>query len=462
MFQIDFNQPLHVYFAGIGGISMSGLAEILKSRHFIVSGSDQKESDITDALVSHGIPVHIGQKEENITPDIDLAVFTAAIHPDNPEYVAVRRMGIPSLTRAELLGQIMKNYPVSIAVSGTHGKTTTTSMISEIQMAAEADPTLSIGGILPSIGGQVRVGHSGTFVAEACEYTDSFLSMYPRIALVLNIEEDHLDYFKDLAHIRRSFRTFMSQVPEDGAVIINGGIEDCGELTKDLSCRVITFGLTDDNDYWAEDMAADESGLFAYALCRKETDGSVSRRRVHLLVPGVHNVLNSLAAFAACSLTGIPEEVILPALASFTGSERRFEKKGMLGSVQIVDDYAHHPTEIRATLTAAASMHYDRVVCVFQPHTFTRTKSFMDQFASALSLSDLVILADIYPARETDDLGISSRTLQEKITALGHPCLYFDSFEKIEDYVRQNCHGKDLLITMGAGDVYKIGENLLS
>lgn len=457
MYQIDFNHPAHIYFVGIGGISMSGLAEVLREAGFKVSGSDRQKSALTEALAAKGITIFYGQRESNITPDIDCAVFTSAIHPDNPEYIAVKESGIPSLTRAELLGQMMRNYRTPIAISGTHGKTTTTSMVSEIMLQAGLDPTLSIGGILKTIGGNIRVGHSGYFVTEACEYTNSFLSFFPRIGLILNIEEDHLDFFKDIEDIRLSFRRFAKLLPEDGALIINGGIPGLSEITEGLSCRVITFGIDAQNDYYPEEITYGDMGCPTFSL---HATGN-GDRVITLSVPGEHNVLNALAALALADLLGIAPSVSAAALKAFQGSERRFEYKGSIGGVTIIDDYAHHPTEITATLKAAQKYPHKTLWCVFQPHTYTRTKAFFEDFVKALSLADKVVLADIYAARETDTLGISSRTLMEELKKSGCECYYFPSFDEIENFLLQNCINGDLLITMGAGDVLKIGENLL-
>ena len=457
MYQIDFHKPIRIYFIGIGGISMSGLAEILLSEGFTVSGSDRAPSDLTRMLEDRGVNVFYGQKKENLTKDIDLVVYTAAIKSDNPELLAAHKLNIPMLTRAELLGQMMKNYETPVAVSGTHGKTTTTSMISQILLSAEADPTLSIGGIYRPIGGNIRVGASELFVTEACEYTNSFLSFFPKIGIILNIEEDHLDFFKDLADIRNSFHRFAQLLPADGTLIINGDIERCEELTEGLSCKVITYGLSSGSDYSASQVTYDESGFPSFILSRQ----SGGERKFSLRVHGDHNILNALAAIALADLLGLSDEVIHAGLAAFTGTDRRFEYKGQVNGVNIIDDYAHHPTEIRATLSAAAQYPHRRLWCVFQPHTYTRTKAFLEEFASALSLADEIILADIYAAREKDTLGISSETLQEKIRSLGHSCHYFPTFEEIENYLLKNCTKDDLLITMGAGDVVKVGENLL-
>lgn len=457
MYQIDFHKPIRIYFIGIGGISMSGLAEILLAEDFTVSGSDRAPSELTRMLEDLGIKVFYGQKEENLTEDIDLVVYTAAIKSDNPELLAAKKLNIPTLTRAELLGQMMKNYETPIAVSGTHGKTTTTSMISQILLSAEADPTLSIGGIYRPIGGNIRVGASEFFVTEACEYTNSFLSFFPKIGIILNIEEDHLDFFKDLADIRNSFHRFAKLLPEDGALIINGDIERCEELTEGLPCRVITYGLSSGLNYTASQITYDESGFPSFTLSGKDDRD----RRFSLRVHGDHNILNALAAIALADLLGLSDEVIRAGLIAFTGTDRRFEYKGQVNGVNIIDDYAHHPTEIRATLNAALQYPHKRLWCVFQPHTYTRTKAFMEEFASALSLADEIVLADIYAAREKDTLGISSETLQEKIRSLGHSCHYFPTFEAIENYLLKNCTKDDLLITMGAGDIVKVGENLL-
>ena len=457
MYQIDFNHPVHIYFVGIGGISMSGLAEILWEKGFTVSGSDRQCSALTESLAEKGIRIFYGQTENNITSDIDCAVFTSAIHPDNPEYIAVKKLGIPSLSRAELLGQMMKNYGMPIAVSGTHGKTSTTSMISEILLHADLDPTLSIGGILQSIGGNIRIGHSDYFVSEACEYTNSFLSFFPKIGIILNIEEDHMDFFKDLADIRSSFKRFAALLPADGVLIINGDIPMYKDITEGLTCKVVTFGSTADSDYFPSDISFDHMGHPSYTLHSPlgETTPIV------LSVPGEHNVYNSLAAAALGDQLLIPRKTTAEALLAFHGTDRRFEYKGSIGGVTIVDDYAHHPTEITATLQAAAHCPHNHLWCVFQPHTYSRTKAFLKDFAKALSLADKVVLADIYASRETDTLGISSADLQKELLDLGCECYYFKSFDEIENFLLQYCINDDLLITMGAGDVLKIGETLL-
>ncbi len=457
MYQINFNSPIHIYFIGIGGISMSGLAEILLSEGFRISGSDRTPSPLTHTLEEQGAVVHYGQQAENITADIDLIVYTSAIRPDNPELTAAGRLSIPTLTRAQLLGQMMKNYQVPIAISGTHGKTTTTSMISGILLEHKADPTLSIGGIYKPIGGNIRVGSSEYFVTEACEYTNSFLSFFPKISIILNMDADHLDFFRDIDHIRQSFRRFAQLLPADGCLIINSDTPAYETITEGLPCPVITYGLDHPAGYTAADISFDGKGNPTFTCLRNgEKIGVFS-----LSVPGMHNVSNALAAIALGERLDLDIAVIQKGLANFPGTDRRFQYKGSVGGVTIIDDYAHHPTEIRATLTAARDHLHKKLWCVFQPHTYTRTNALLADFAQALTLADHVVLADIYAAREKNTIGITSRDLQKEIVKLGTPCDYFPTFDEIENFLLENCGQDDLLITMGAGDIVMVGEKLL-
>ena len=457
MYQINFNTPIHVHFIGIGGISMSGLAQILIGAGFTVSGSDAKKSPLTQHLASMGAKISYPQIASSITDSIDLVVYTAAIAHDNPEFTAAGEKGIPLMTRADLLGQIMKNYQMPIAISGTHGKTTTTSMISEVLLAADADPTLSIGGIYKPIGGNIRVGASDIFVTEACEYTNSFLSFFPRISIILNIEEDHMDFFKDIDDIRRSFRRFAELLPEDGCLIINKDIDHVEQLVEGLRCKVTTFGADADADYSYADAVYDALGRASYTLVRHGQPCGT----VRLGVVGEHNILNSLSVIALMELLRFDSDTVRGALSAFSGTDRRFEFKGEVAGVKILDDYAHHPTEITATLKAAANYPHNTLWCVFQPHTYTRTRAFLKDFAKALSLADKVVLTDIYAAREKNTIGISSADLLRELEKTGTECYYFQSFDEIENFLLKNCINGDLLITMGAGDVVKIGENLL-
>lgn len=436
---------------------MSGLAEILLEEGFSISGSDMHKTELTERLEEKGARVTYGQRASNITEDLDVVVYTAAIHPDNPEFLAAQSSGIPMLTRAQLLGEMMQNYHHAVNISGTHGKTTTTSMLTEILLAAERNPTISVGGILPAIGGNIRVGGQELFVTEACEYTNSFLSFYPTMEIILNIEADHLDFFKDLADIRRSFRKYAELLPEDGCLIINGEIENLSEITDGLCAPVVTFGHSAASDYYPADICYDGFGNPSFILHGPEG----KERRFTLRVPGEHNIFNAMAAIALADRLSIEDAVIIEALKAYKGTDRRFEYKGAVGGVTVIDDYAHHPEEITATLKAARNYPHRKIWCVFQPHTYTRTKTFLKEFAQALTLADSVVLADIYAARETDDLGVSSELLQKEIQASGTECHYFPTFDEIENFLLENCINGDMLITMGAGDVVKIGETLL-
>ena len=431
MYKINFDKPSHVHFIGIGGISMSGLAA--------------------------GARIAYQQAADNITDGIDVVVYTAAIHPSNPEYAAAVAKKIPLLTRAQLLGQMMKNYKIPICVSGTHGKTTTTSMAAHILMAADMDPTISVGGILPLIKGNYRIGSNGTFLMEACEYTNSFLSFFPKISIILDIDADHLDFFKDLDDIRHSFRKFAELLPDDGVLIINADDPACKMITKGLTCKIITYSMSNKGEYTADLVTYDKRGNASFrALYKGNPIGNFS-----LQVPGQHNVSNALAAIALARELGIDAATIENGFESFHGTNRRFEYKGkMKCGATVIDDYAHHPTEIKATLHTAERVPHETIWCVFQPHTYTRTKALLPQFAEALSIADHVVLADIYAARELDIYGVSSRDLQAEIQKLGTDCDYFPSFEEIEDFLRANVKDGDLVITMGCGDIYKLNDML--
>ena len=457
MYKLDFNSPIHVHFMGIGGISMSGLSEILLSEGFTITGSDSKKSELTKALEAKGIKIFYGQKAENIISGIDLVVYTAAIHEDNPEFVEAKAQGIPVLSRAELLGQIMDNYEKSIAVAGTHGKTTTTSMISQILLEAKSDPTISVGGMLQAINGNLRIGESEVFISEACEYTNSFLNFRPRYSIILNVEAEHLDFFKDLNDVRSSFTKFASNTLANGATIINGEIENYEALVKNQPQKVITYGFDERFDYYPSDISYNDKACASYCVM----NSGHKLFDVNLSVPGAHNVSNSLAAIALMLELGISEEAIISGLNKFGGADRRFQYKGQFNGVTVIDDYAHHPTEIRATLTSAANYPHNRLVLVFQPHTYSRTKAFLKDFAEVLSLADVVVLADIYAAREQNTYNISSKDILNLLKEKGTECYYFPSFEEIKKFLLDNCINGDLLITMGAGNVVEIGESLL-
>lgn len=457
MYKIDFNKPNHIHFIGIGGISMSGLAEILHKEGFTITGSDNQAGALTERMQKDGIGIEIGQKASNIVEGIDLVVYTAAVHEDNEEFKAAKAKGLPMISRAELLGQLMHNYEIPIAVSGTHGKTTTTSMLAHILLADDLDPTISVGGILKAIDGNIRVGDNKYFLTEACEYTNSFLHFNPKVGIILNIDEDHLDFFKDLDDIYHSFKEFAKLLPQDGALVINGAMDRIAEFKEVISCKMITYGLDPTFDYYATDIVYDNFGCPTFNVHK----GSQVLGSITLKVNGTHNVLNALASVATADLIGIPFKDSQKGLATFTGTNRRFELKGTKNGITVIDDYAHHPTEIRATLNAASKYPHHEIWCVFQPHTYTRTKALFHEFTKALSLADHIILTDIYAARETDDLGVSSKLLCEEMQAKGRDAYYIADFAEIKDFCNKNCQKNDLLITMGAGNVVSIAEAFL-
>lgn len=456
MKEMNFNELKHIYFCGIGGISMSGLARVLLEKGLKISGSDVKASNITKDLEDRGINIFIGQTASNITDDIDLFVYTAAIHEDNPEFSTVLEKNIPMMTRAQLLGYVMSKFKESIAISGTHGKTTTTSMLSYILLDSEADPTISVGGVLKKIEGNVYIGDSDIFVTEACEYTNSFLELNPTISVILNIEEDHMDFFKDIEDIRNSFKKFVKNTSPEGCIIINDEIENNKGIIGDFKGHVIRYG-SEKSDCFVTNIRYDGFGYPTFDLFYKGN----TYNDVKLCVGGKHNIDNALASICVAFELGVGIEDIKKGLLEFEGADRRFEVKGNMGNITIVDDYAHHPSEIAATLNIAKRYPHDRLVVAFQPHTFTRTKAFFEEFAEVLKDIDCCIIAKIYPARETDSLGMSAKLLSDRINALGGNSRDFETFDEIENYLLENLREGDLFITMGAGDIVRVGEVLL-
>ncbi|MDR3090982.1 MAG: UDP-N-acetylmuramate--L-alanine ligase [Clostridiales bacterium] len=456
----------YVYFIGVGGISMSSMAEILKSRGFSVAGSDMAEGEQVSMLRRLGVPVFIGHDAGNLDKigagKIGLVVNTAAVKPDNPEMVKARALGLPILERAPVLGKMASWYENSIGIAGMHGKTTTTSMTAQILLDDGRDPTISVGGVMRSIGGNFRVGRPDLFVFEACEYCDSFLSFYPKYSAILNIDADHLDYFKDLAHIRRSFRRYAENAGH--TLVINAAIPSWAELVSGLPARAVTFkadggpGLNSgfEADFSAGNIAFGSSGA-SFEIREKGEEPRVIR----LKTGGAHNVENALAAFALCASIGVSRERAALSLENFENPARRFEIKGNYRGAVIADDYAHHPTEIRTALAAARSGGWKRILCLFQPHTYTRTAALFDEFAAAFENADEAAFVDIYAARERDTGIASSRELASAVAKTGRPAAYLKSFGEAAGYYRENLREGDLLITMGAGDVYKIGEKIL-
>ena len=456
---IDFSNPCHVHFIGIGGISMSGFAKLLHNKGFVVTGSDMKKSELTEELEGLGITCRYSCAPENVPEDCDVVVYTAAIKEDNAEFLEAKRRGIPAIDRAGMVGDIMLHYKRNISVAGTHGKTTTTSMMSLILLEAGLDPTVSVGGVLSAIGGQVRDGGLGNMVIESCEYTDSFLKFHPTHAIITNIEAEHLDYFKTLENERASYKKFTDLLPADGILTIEKSIPDYEVLFKDVKCPLITYSSKDSSaDYYAKDITYNEYDMGSFTLMKGETPVG----KISLSVVGEHNVSNATGIAVLALELGIPFEDIQKGLAKYTGTARRFEKKGEFHGALIVDDYAHHPTEMEATLKAAVKYPHKTLWCIFQPHTYSRTITFKDEICKALSMADRVLLVDIYAAREKDPGTISSKMLAEEIkNQYGKITHYFPTFDSAEKFLSENLGEGDLLITMGAGNVVKIGEDLL-
>lgn len=437
----------HAHLVGIGGVSMSPLAEVLKGLGMVITGSDMNESAAVKRLRSLGISVSVGHCAENID-GADFIIRTAAAHDDNPEIAAARAAGIPVFERAQAWGAIMQGYQNALCISGTHGKTTTTSMCTHIIMAAEMDPTVMIGGTLPLMGAGHRVGHGDTIILESCEYCNSFLSFSPTIAVILNIEADHLDFFRDLEDVEHSFRAFADLVPDNGTVVANAEDENTMNTLKGLQRPLLTFGI-EQGDVHTANLEL-RKGLPCFdVICHGEQYAHVC-----LSVPGLYNVKNALAAAAAAFAMGVPSSAVEQGLASFRGAGRRFEHKGSYHGAEIYDDYAHHPGELKELLTTVSTLGYDRVICAFQPHTYTRTHSLFSDFVEVLKLSDMPLLAEIYAAREQNTLGISSRDLVDQIPG----SKYFATLSELTQYLKEIARPGDLILTVGAGDIYTAGE----
>ena len=437
---------------GIGGVSMSSLAEVLCGMGIVVTGSDMNNGPNLKSLIERGIPVALGHRAEKIGEDVDFVVRTAAVHDDNPEIIRAHERGIPVFERTQAWGAISKDYANALCISGTHGKTTTTSMCTHILMAADRDPTVMIGGTLPLLNAGHRVGHGNTIIMEACEYYNSFLSLHPTVAVILNVEADHLDFFRDLKDVEHSFRTFASRVPEDGYVVANHDDRNTMDTVRGMDRKLITFGLSPAADVYAENIR--------YIGANSEFDvmykGSLFTD-VTLHVPGVHNVKNALAATAAAICLGVRPNAVKYGLAGFNGAGRRFEFKGKFNGADVYDDYAHHPGELKVLLDTVERLNYKRSVVVFQPHTYSRTAALFEDFVKQLRRPDVLMLAEIFAAREQNTIGISSSALAERVENAG----FFPSFGELEAELRRIARPGDIILTVGAGDVYKIGESLV-
>ena len=438
----------HGHLVGIGGVSMSPLAEVLQGAGMNITGSDMQESPAVQHLRSIGIPVVVGQRAENLD-GVDYIIRTAAAREDNPEIAEARRLGIPVFERAQAWGYIMRTYENAVCISGTHGKTTATSMCTHILMEAQKDPTVMIGGTLPLLQAGHRVGGGDTIVLESCEYYNSFHSFFPTVAVILDIEADHLDFFKDLEDVKASFRKFAELVPERGTVVANGDDENTVDTLKGIDKKVVTFGLSEDADIRAAELTRDGVTQGFDILRNGEFFTHVG-----LNVPGQHNVLNALAAAAACMVLGVGPEAVSAGLFGFCGAGRRFEYKGNVNGARVYDDYAHHPGELKALLDTVLDLDYERVLVAFQPHTYTRTKALFHDFAAQLRRPHKVYLAEIFAAREQNTIGISSADLAAEIDG----AVYCPDFATLEKELLREAKPGDLVLTVGAGDIFKVGE----
>ena len=452
----ELKQYKHIHMIGIGGVSMSGIAEILKKWGFIVTGSDTHSSEITDRLIQNLIPVTIGHDLENLEKS-DLVVYTAAISKDDIELNRAKELNIPVVERGNFLGRLTKAFRNTICVSGTHGKTTTTSMISMCFIEACKDPSIQIGAYLNSIDGNYRVGNSEYFIIEACEYVESYLKLFPKTEVILNIDNDHLDYFGSLENIVNSFSKYVKLLPKDGLLVINWDDENCRTITKNTEAKAVTYAIESQTaNFVARNIVFNDNGFPTFDVYYNNN----FFKTISLSVPGRHNVLNALACIAVCNEYGIDREDIKNALHKYTGAHRRFEFKGSFNGVNIFDDYGHHPTEILATANALKQKKYNESWIIFQPHTYSRTKNLLDDFATSLLNFDHVIVTDIYAARETNTYNISSKDLVDKINAFGKHAIYIKDFGDIVTFIKENTHTGDIVLTLGAGTVTEIGPML--
>ena len=437
---------------GIGGVSMSSLADVLWGMGIAVSGSDMNQNKNVRGLTEKGIPVSIGHKAENITREIEFVVRTAAVHDDNPEIIRAHALGIPVFERTQAWGAISKDYSNALCISGTHGKTTTTSMCTHIMMAADKDPTVMIGGTLPLLNAGHRVGHGNTIRMEACESYNSFLSLHPTVAVILNVEADHLDFFKDLQDVQHSFREFALRTPEDGYVVAN--LDDASTMAtiRDIPRKIMTFGLSKEADVYAENIEFLGANSHFDIMFKGKLFTDVT-----LHVPGLHNVKNALAATAAAICLGVRPNAVKYGLAGFNGAGRRFEFKGKFNGADVYDDYAHHPGELKALLDTVEGLNYKRCILVFQPHTYTRTAALFEDFVTQLKRPDVLLLAEIFAAREKNTIGISSAALAERVEGAE----FYPTFPELEEELKRKAQPGDIILTVSAGDVYKIGENIV-
>lgn len=447
----------NIYMVGIGGISMSGIAEILKKWNYNVWGSDWARSGQTDWLENNGIKVNIGQVKENITDEIDLVVYTVAIKQDNPELVRARELGIPTIERGDFLGEITKLFKDTIGIAGTHGKTSTTSMVSYSFLEADLDPSIQVGANLKALNGNYRVGNSDYFIIEACEYCESYLRFKQRSAIVLNIDDDHLDYFKNIDNIKKSFEKYVSLLPSDGYLVLNRDDERCYDLRNSTKAKVITVGKDNKADWYYDNVSYDDDGYPTYdAYYKGELKGTISLR-----VTGLHNVFNSLCCIALCNEYGIDINIIAKALLKYDGASRRLEYKGMFNGAKVFDDYGHHPTEINATVMGIKNKKYNESWVVFEAHTYSRLVAHLKEFAQSLIHFDHIIIIDIYAAREVNTYNITEDDLIKEINKLGKEAIHISNHEDVVKYLKDNVKEGDIILTLGAGNVTKIASLLV-
>lgn len=446
-----------IHMIGIGGVSMSGIAEILKNWGYNVTGSDMSDSDLIDKLRKNGINVKIGENLEDLEKS-DLVVYTAAIKEDNAERVKAKELNIPIVERADFLGLLTTLFKNTICISGTHGKTTTTSMVSLCFMQAKKDPSIQVGAVLKQLDGNYRIGGKDYFVIEACEYVDSFLKFYPKAEIILNIDNDHLDYFKNLDNIKKSFGKYVELLPDDGLLVYNADDKNCDTMPEYTKANVISYGIENTNaDFTARNIEYNNNGFPKFDVYYRNEFFTT----IQLSVVGHHNVLNALACIALCNFYNISKEDMRVALLSFTGAHRRFEYVGEYNGASVYDDYGHHPTEINATVDALQNKKFKKSFVIFQPHTYSRTKNHLDDFAKALIKFDNIIVTDIYAAREKNTLNISSKDIVEKIISMGKQAIYISDFDEIVKYIRTNVEEGDIVLTLGAGTVTELGEKII-
>lgn len=454
----ELKQYKNIHMIGIGGVSMSGIAEILKNWGFVVTGSDSSSSENTDKLIQNHIPVTIGHNLSDVEK-ADLVVFSAAIKKDDIELVRAKQLNIPVIERGTFLGKLTKAFKNTICISGTHGKTTTTSMISMCFLEACKDPSIQVGAYLNSINGNYRVGNSEYFIIEACEYVESYLKLFPKTEVILNIDNDHLDYFGTLENIVKSFGNYVRLLPDDGLLVINWDDENCRTITKNTKAKVITYGINNQNaNFVARNIVFNNNGFPTFDVYHNNT----FYKTISLSIPGMHNVMNALACIGVCSEYGIEKEDIKNALHKYTGAHRRFEYKGSFNNCSVYDDYGHHPTEIVATANALKQKKYNESWVIFQPHTYSRTKNLLDDFAHSLLNFDHIIVTDIYAAREVNTFNISSQDLVNKINSLGKSAILISDFNDIVSYLHEHAKPNDIILTLGAGTVTNIGPMLVN